>query len=146
MNPVAFWWERVCQPLDGYLWQRDISHPVIRPVLRNAIFAGCLLLLAGAALYGAFPWLFWLAAGFAAMIWVFWSWAALFSRGLPASFGKALLKSVVLRFYLRLIAFAALLYLALAVFKTPAEAIVAGVFGGAIFIAACYFAYLRKIY
>lgn len=129
MNFIVAWWEKICQPLDGFLWRRNISDPIVRPLLRNQIYIACASLLAGSALYFAFPWLFWFGCGAASLAWIFWSWARFFSA--TPKLGDGILKSVLLRFYLRFAAFAAALYLALAVCDAPAGAIIAGMAGGA---------------
>lgn len=126
MNLIKAYWRKICEPLDGFLWHRDISHPIIRPLLRNQILAAASGLLAGAALYAVFPWFFWFACGMACMGWIFWSWARFFMRVPLNEYGSALLRAVFMHFGLRLLLFAVLLYVALAIFAAPAGAIVAG--------------------
>lgn len=126
MNLVKEWWRKICEPLDGFLWHRDISHPIIRPLLRNEILAAGLAILLGAALYAVFPWFFWFACGLVCMTWIFWSWTRFFTRVPLDNFGLVLFKAVFAHFGLRLIVFSLLLYVALAIFNAPADAIIAG--------------------
>ena len=144
MNPVKAWWTKICEPLDGFLWHRDISHPIIRPLLRNEIMAGGFALLAGAALYAVFPWLFWFACGFVCMVWIFWSWTRFFMRSPLDQYGLTLLRAVFAHFGLRLAIFAALLYVAMALFQAPADAIIAGMLLSGLLALATYAWHLRQ--
>ena len=144
MNIISAWWNRICQPLDGFLWRGNISDPVIRPILRNQIFASCFFLFLGAALYYAFPWVFWFGCGLGGMAWIVFGWTKLFSRVRPDKFDKTLLIRVLGRFYLRFALFAILLYLALAVASAPPGAIVAGMIAGAMSAAIMFFVYSRR--
>lgn len=144
MNIISVWWNRICQPLDGFLWRGNISDPVIRPILRNQIFASCFFLLLGAALYYAFPWIFWFGCGLGGMAWIVFGWTKLFSRVSPDKFDKTLLIRVLGRFYLRFFLFAILLYLALAAASAPPGAIVAGMIAGAMSAAIMFFVYSRR--
>lgn len=137
--PGAFW-HKICEPLDGYLWHRDIYNHLIRATLRNQILACGFLLLLGVALYAAFPWIFWFGAGMLCMTWIFWSWARFFLRANLAEYNAAFLKAILLRFFARLGLLAALLYLALAWAQAPASAILAGLIAGA-FIALLSYGY-----
>lgn len=128
MSMLATWWQKICVPLDGFLWHQDISHPVIRPLLRNQILACGATLLTGAAIYVVFPWLFWFACGLTCISWIFWSWARVFaSMGRTPSLGLILLK-----FLTRLAVLAFLLLVALAWCHAPASAILAGLVAGSL--------------
>lgn len=131
MSIIGGFWRKICEPLDGFLWQRDITHHLVRPLLRNEILAAGACILAGAACYAAFPWLFWFGAGLAGMSWIFWSWARFFLRADLAAYNAAFLRAVLLRFGLRLIVLALLLYGALAWASASAPAILAGMIAGA---------------
>ena len=138
MNPVSAFWQKICVPLDGYLWHKNIYHHLVRPTLRNQILASGACILAGAALYAAFPGVFWFGAGLVCMTWIVWSWARFFLNTNIGEFSAAFLRSILLRFVLRLIILAMLLYLALAWCKAPAPAILAGMIGGAVLALASY--------
>ncbi|MDE5832966.1 MAG: hypothetical protein K2H64_08285 [Desulfovibrio sp.] len=144
MNIISAWWEKICQPLDGFLWRKNIADPIIRPILRNQIFASCFFLILGSALYFAFPWIFWFGCGLGGMTWIVFGWTRLFSGSPPDKFDRTLVLRVLSRFYLRLILFALLLYLALAVASAPPGAIVAGMIAGAALAAALFLYYLRR--
>lgn len=138
MNIARVWWQKICEPLDGFLWRKDISHPIIRPLIRNEIMACGLCMLAGAAVYAVFSWLFWFGAGICCMTWLFWSWARFFLRRPPQNYGPGSLMPVIMRFGLRMIVVAALLFLALAVFRAAAAAILAGLVTGAVLALVSY--------
>lgn len=131
MNLWTTFWHKICQPLDGFLWHKDITHPIIRPLLRNEILAAGGSIIAGAALYASFPWLFWFGAGLLGMTWIFWSWARFFLRYPLNEYTSAFLRSVLLNFGGRFIILAILLYFALAICAAPASAILAGFIAGA---------------
>ncbi len=131
MGLLSSFWHKICEPLDGFLWQRNITHHLVRPVLRNQILAAGAFILAGAMAYAAFPWIFWFGMGILAMTWVFWSWAKFFLTTNPGEYSAAFLRAILLRFCLRLIIFAILLYAALAWAHASGGAIVAGITAGA---------------
>ena len=132
MSIGGTFWHKICEPLDGYLWHRNIPDRLVRTTLRNQILACGFLLLSGAALFAVFPWLFWFGAGLLCMIWIFWSWARFFLRASIAQYSVAFLRAVLLRFFGRLALMAFLLYLALARAQAPASAILAGLIAGAL--------------
>ena len=132
MNLITNFWRKICVPLDGYLWHRDITHHLIRPVLRNQILASGAFILAGAAIYAAAPWLFWFGSGFCCITWIFWSWARFFLGANISDYSAAFLRAILLRFLLRLVILALLLYMAFAFCQAPASAIVAGMIGGSL--------------
>lgn len=132
MNIMSIFWRKICEPLDGYLWHRNITHHIIRPLLRNQILASGACILGGAACYAAFPWLFWFGAGLLCMTWIFWSWAKFFLKVDLGQYSAAFLRAIIIRFFLRLLILAFLLYLALAVCHAPASAILAGLVAGAV--------------
>ena len=146
MNIFSAYWNKICEPLDGFLWHKDISHPIIRPLLRNMILAGGGAILAGAALYSVYPNIFWFAAGLICMTWIFWSWARFFLRISLHNYGAALLRVVFSGFLLRLGLLAVLLYAAMAIFRASAIAIIAGMVSGAVLGLASYAWHLRKSY
>lgn len=131
MNFFKEFWSKICVPLDGFLWHRDISHPVIRPLLRNEILASGSCIIIGGALYLVFPWLFWFGCGLLCMAWIFWSWAKFFLKMDPAAYGTAFIRAFFLNFGLRFLLLAFLLYLALAVCQAPVSALLAGLACGA---------------
>lgn len=131
MNIVRAWWHKICEPLDGFLWRKDISHPLIRPLLRNEILASAACILTGAACYVIFPWLFWFGMGNLCMAWLFWSWARFFLRADIASWSATFLRAVLWQFLSRFVLTAVLLYVALAWCAAPASAILAGLIFGA---------------
>lgn len=132
MKIIAQFWHKICEPLDGFLWRRDITHGMIRPLLRNQILAagGCVLL--GGACYFVFSGIFWFGMGLAAITWVFWSWAKFFLRVNIGEYSSAFLRAILLRFMGRLALIAFLLYVALAVCKASVGAILAGMVCGAV--------------
>lgn len=132
MGIFSGYWHKICEPLDGFLWHKDISHPIIRPLLRNQILAAGAALLTGVACYRAFPWLFWFGAGILCMTWIFWSWARFFLRVNLGEYSAAFLRAILFRFGARLILLAIMLYMALAWAAAPAPAILAGMVAGAI--------------
>ena len=138
MNIISAWWRKICVPLDAFLWHKDISHPIIRPVLRNLIFASAASILVGAALYAIYPQIFWFACGLLCINWIFWSWARLFLRISLENYGSALLRMVFISFMLRLALVAILLYFAMAVFKASAIAIIAGMITGGLLSLVAY--------
>lgn len=144
MNIFRFWLHRICEPLDGFLWKNNISHPVIRSVLRNEILAGGFFILAGAAIYIIIPWLFWFGSGLICMTWIFWSWARFFLKFPISAYSRAFLGAVIFRFGFRLIILAILLYIALAVCKAPGFAIVTGLIWGAALAIVTYAYALQK--
>lgn len=139
MSLWSGFWQKICEPLDGFLWHRDITHPIIRPVLRNEIFAAGSALIVGATLYAAFPTILWFGAGLACISWIFWSWARFF-LGSPWT-GATVVRGILFGFGLRLIIIAILLYLALAWFNASPVALMAGMIGGA-FLALASYAYI----
>lgn len=144
MNIIASWWRKICVPLDGFLWHKNISHSIIRPVLRNLILVSGLCLLLGAAFYTIYPEAFWYACGLLCMSWIFWSWARLFLRISLQNYGAALLRMVFISFMLRLALLAILLYFAMTVFNASAIAIVAGMVTGGVISLAAFAWNLRK--
>lgn len=138
MGILGDYWSKICQPLDGFLWRKDISHPIVRPVLRNQILISGAALLAGAACFAAFPWLFWFGAGMGCMTWIFWSWAKFFLRANIGEYNSAFLRAVLLRFCARFLLLAILLYLALAWAAAPGGAIIAGLIAGAFLALSSY--------
>ncbi len=130
MNPIKAFWQKICAPLDGFLWHKDISHPVIRPVLRNQILGSGFCLLAGVAVYVVFPWLFWFGAGCACMTWIFWNWARFFLSQPVQDFGSMFLRSIS-RFGLRYLLLAVALYFSLTLFHALVSALLAGLAAGA---------------
>ncbi len=144
MNPVSAFWQKICEPLDGYLWHRNIYHHLVRPTLRNQILASGAFIIAGAACYAAFPALFWFGTGLVCMTWIFWSWARFFLNNNIGEFSATFLRAIILRFCLRLIILAVLLYLALAWCNAPAPAILAGMIFGGILAIASYVIHLAR--
>lgn len=130
MSLLGEYWRKICEPLDGFLWHKDISHPIIRPLLRNEILACGFCVLLGAAAYAIFPWLFWFGCGILCMTWIFWSWARFFLRINPADFSLNFTRAVIIKFGSRLVLLAILLYVALALCAAPASAILAGLTAG----------------
>ena len=112
MSVVSTFWRKICVPLDGYLWHRNIYHHLAGPALRNQILASGACILAGAVCYAVIPALFWFGAGLLCMTWIFWSWARFFLNVNIAEYSAAFLRAILLRFGLRLIILALLLYLA----------------------------------
>lgn len=131
MSVLKTFWHKICEPLDGYLWHRNIPNYLIRPLLRNQILASGALILAGGACFFAFPSLFWAGIGLLAITWVFWSWTKFFLRANIRDYSSAFLRTVLLRFFGRLALFAFLLYVALAICKAPAGALLVGMVCGA---------------
>lgn len=131
MSIVGAFWHKICEPLDGFLWHRDISHPIIRPLLRNQILAAGTCILGGAVCLAIVPWLFWFGSGILCMTWIFWSWARFFLRMNWTEYSTAFLRAILLHFGLRLLLLAFLLYLALRFCSAPAPAILAGMICGA---------------
>lgn len=146
MSILGAYWHKICEPLDGFLWHKDISHPIIRPLLRNMILACGGAILGGAALYAVFPQFFWFASGLICMTWIFWSWARLFLRISLDNYGATLLRAVFSGFLLRLGLLAVLLYVAMAFFNASDFAIIAGMICGAILGLASYAWHLRRSY
>lgn len=138
MSLLGAWWRRVCQPLDGFLWHRDISHPIIRPVIRNQIMGAGFFLLLGAALYAILPWLFWFGAGMACVTWIFWSQARFFSRLPSFQYNAVFMRGVILRFGLRLGIIAIALFFAMTVFHAVVGAIIGGLIAGSVLALASY--------
>lgn len=138
MGFVTEYWQKICVPLDGFLWHKDISHPIIRPLLRNEILAAGFCILAGAALYAIVPWVFWFGAGICCMAWIFWSWARFFALNRPGKYSNGLLAQVLVRFILRFSLLAVLLYLALGPCNAPVSAVLAGLIAGSILAFASY--------
>lgn len=138
MSLVGDWWRKICQPLDGFLWHKNIEHPIVRPVLRDEIMSAGLCVLLGVALYKAFSWLFWFGGGMACMAWLFWSWARFFSRSPDYECNAVFMRAIILRFGLRLGIIALLLFLAMAVFHAVVGAIVGGLIVGSVIALASY--------
>lgn len=138
MNISASFRRKICEPLDGFLWRRNISHPVIRTLLRNEILASGTCVLAGAACYAAFPWIFWFGMGLLCKAWVSWSWAGFFLRVNIGEHGAVFFRAILWRFTGRLLFLAILLYLALAWCAAPASAILAGMVTGTCLALATY--------
>lgn len=138
MNILRIYWHKICEPLDGFLWRKDISHPIIRPLLRNIILASGACLLLGAACYAVWPWLFWFGMGILCMAWLFWSWARFFLRISIGNYSATFLRSVLFRFCGRLLVLAILLYIALAICRAPVSAILAGLFVGSLLALASF--------
>lgn len=137
-------WVKICQPLDGFLWHKDISHPIIRPLLRNEILAAAACLLAGGVIYIVFPGLFWFGCGLGCMVWIFWSWARFFLRLNPENYGSVFIRAFFFNFLFRFIILAILLYFALGIFNASVAAILSGFICGAILALISYARYLRQ--
>lgn len=138
MSILRAFWQKICEPLDGYLWHRNISHHLIRPLLRNVILASGFFIIVGGALFVIEPWFFWFGCGMLAMTWIFWSWARFFLSMPAEQYKTAFFRALFLRFGLRLPVFALLLYVALAVCAAPVSAILAGLIGGSFLGLASY--------
>lgn len=139
----ASFWQKICEPLDGYLWHKDITHHIVRAALRNEILACGAALLLGAVFYVVSPWIFWFGIGILCMTWIFWSWAKFFSRLPLGNYSAAFFRAVLLRFGARLIIIAFFLYFALALCSAPVSAILAGLAAGSILVLASYALALR---
>lgn len=126
MNMIKAYWHKICEPLDGYLWRKGITHRAIRPLLRNQILASGMCLLFGGVCFLIWPNLFWTGMGLAIMAWSFWSWAHFFMKTSVRESRSAVLSAALLRFFGRLALIAFLLYVALAVCKASAGAIITG--------------------
>lgn len=144
MSLLGAWWRQICQPLDGLLWKKGISHGVIRPLLRNQILLAGALILLGGIIFIVWSWLFWAGCGFAVMTWILYSWAAFFLRADIGSYNAAFLRIVILRFGIRLLLLAVLLYIALRFFSAPAGAILVGLVTGTILGLVNFTYYMRK--
>lgn len=142
MSAWHTFWSGICRPLDGFLWHKDISHPIVRPVLRNQILASGACLILGGFLYAAFPWLFWFGAGLGCITWIFWSWARFFLKASALEYSAVFLRAILLGFGLRLLILAVLLYFALAICNAPVAAILAGLICGS-FLA--LFSYMKNL-
>ncbi len=118
--------------LDAWLWRRGISHPVIRPLVRNELLLTALFLLGGGIAFAATPWFFWFGVGLGIMTLTFWSLARFFLRAGLGEYSTAFLRVVLLRWGGRLLLLAGLLYLALVVWKAPVTAILGGLTAGAV--------------
>ena len=116
------------QRLDGWLWRRGICHMQILPLLRNLLLTSALLLLAGGlmAALGPVPAVLWAGTGCALMTWIFWELARFFLRRSLKNDGMAVLPLLLMRWGLRLIVGAGLVYLVLIVGKASPMAFVAG--------------------
>lgn len=136
------YWSKICEPLDGFLWHKDISHPIIRPLLRNEILAAGSIILLGAVLYVIFPWIFWFGIGTLCMTWIFWSWARFFLS--VKNIMQTALITILLSFLGRLIVFGVLLYVFLAICLAPATAIISGMILGTFTALVTYWRELKK--
>lgn len=143
MNILRGFWRKICEPLDGFLWQRDITHHLVRPALRNQILIGGASILAGAVCYAILPHIFWFGVGLMCITWIFWSWARFFLKVDLANYSAAFLRAILLRFALRLCLLALFVYFALAVCKAPAGALLTGMAAGSV-IALCSYAINMK--
>lgn len=114
--------------LDGWLWRRGICHMQILPLLRNLLLASALLLLTGGALAapGFGSAVLWAGTGCALMTWIFWELARFFLRRSLSDNGMAVLPLLLLRWGLRLIVGAGVVYLVLVVGRASPMAFVAG--------------------
>lgn len=114
--------------LDGWLWRRGICHLQILPLLRNLLLASALLLLTGGALVlaGLGEAVFWAGIGCALMTWIFWELARFFLRRSLGENGMAVLPLLLMRWGLRLIVGAGVVYLVLVVGRASPMAFVAG--------------------
>ncbi|WP_027719519.1 hypothetical protein [uncultured Desulfovibrio sp.] len=118
--------------LDTWLWRRGISHPVIRPLVRNELLLTALSLLGGGIAFAATPWFFWFGVGLGIMALTFWSLARFFLRAGLGEYSTTFLRVVLLRWGGRLLLLAGLLYLALVVWKAPVTAILGGLTAGTV--------------
>ena len=144
MGVIKNFWDKICAPLDGFLWHRNIDHPVIRPLLRNEIIAGGACILAGAILFVVFPWLFWFGCGLCCMVWIFWSWAKFFLNLDPDDYRSVFVKAFFINFGLRFVIFAILLYIAFAIFNASVSGLLAGMIAGCILAIVTYAFRLRS--
>ena len=118
--------------LDAWLWRRGVRHPVIRPLVRNEVLLTALSLLCGGIVFSITPWFLWFGVGLGIMALTFWSLARFFLRTGLGEYSAAFLRVVLLRWGGRLLLFAGLLYLALAVWQAPVTAILGGLTAGAV--------------
>lgn len=113
--------------LDRWLWARGLGPEPVRAVLRNEILACLAAAIIGLALLPLGLWAISFALGLGLMAWIFGGWARFFSgSGLSGAFSGAFMRAVLLRWGARLAIFCVLLYLALALLKASAIAIIAG--------------------
>ena len=118
--------------LDAWLWRRGVSHPVIRPLVRNELLLTALFLLSGGMIFAVTPWFFWFGVGLGLMAMTFWSLARFFLRVGLGEYSTAFLRVVLLRWGGRLLLLAGLLYLALIVWQAPVTAILGGLTAGVV--------------
>lgn len=144
MNIWSNFWKKICEPLDGFLWHRDITHPVIRPVLRNEILASGSCILIGGLIYIVFPWLFWFGCGIFCIAWIFWNWARLFLRMDPNNMGSLFFRAIILNFGGRFIILAVVLFLVMTIFKAIIGALIAGLVCGAFLALYSYARYAKN--
>ena len=124
--------------MDGYLWRKGVSHPVIRPLLRNEIFAAALCLLAGSIAYVKTALIFWFGCGLSCYLWIFWNWTKLFLTNPPGDYSRAFSRVIILRFALRLFLWGLLLYVTVALLHASSMAILAGIITGTVLALASY--------
>jgi hypothetical protein len=112
--------------LDAWLWRRGIGHPVLQPLVRNEILLAGVLLLLGTALLPATGIVFWLAVGQVMSACIFWSLSRFFLRHALGEFSSAFLRVVLVRWGVRLLFFAGLVYACLVFFKASPFALLTG--------------------
>lgn len=113
--------------LDTWLWARGLGPAPVRLVLRNEIILTVACAATGLALLAVSAWMLAFALGVGLMAWIFGGWTRFFSiSGLGGGFSATFLRAVLLRWGVRLALFCVILYLALAVLRAPALAIILG--------------------
>ena len=99
---------------------------MIMPVVRNEMLAAFAAVGAGAALYALTPWILWFGVGLSVMALTFFSLAQFFLRRELGAYSTGLFLSVLVRWGLRLLLIACVLYVALVHCGAPVSAILAG--------------------
>ena len=116
--------------LETLLWRQGISHPVILPLLRNEICVASFALLCSFVFLPFSSWPLSFGLGLFCMAWILWSWARFFFRVPIGEYSLAFLRAVLLRWLVRLLILAILLYYALIEFKASPGALLAGLASG----------------
>lgn len=113
--------------LDRWLWKTGLRAAPVRAVLRNEILACGVAAIAGLALLPLGLWAISFALGLGLTAWIFGGWARFFSGArLSDGFSGAFLRAILFGWGTRLALFCVILYLALALLRASAIAVIAG--------------------
>ncbi|MBQ7456039.1 MAG: hypothetical protein IJS54_00295 [Desulfovibrio sp.] len=130
--------------LDSWLWHRGMGHPLIMPIVRNEMLLAGAALVLGLLCMIATSFVFWFGVGSAIMAFTFFTLAHFFLHIRLGNYSSTLFFCVLIRWTLRLLGTAVLLYFALVVCAAPVSALLAGLVCSSVFALVTYAFYAHR--